>query len=82
MENKETLEEVAERLYPTPNPFVLGIDIGNSMKRQGFIEGAKWQKEIFINLVDEYLKMMLDERTHKDYREMNFNQWLETFKKS
>jgi hypothetical protein len=38
-----TIEEAAERIYPTPNPYILGIDIGNSMKREAFKEGAKWQ---------------------------------------
>jgi hypothetical protein len=42
---QETLEEVAERLYPTPTPYVLGMDIGNSIKRDSFIKGAKWQLE-------------------------------------
>jgi hypothetical protein len=26
---QETLEEAAERFYPTPNPYIIGIDIGN-----------------------------------------------------
>jgi hypothetical protein len=73
MENKETLEQVAERIVIESN---IPYDFSNEL-----IKIAKWQKEIFINLVDEYLKMMLDEKTHKDYKEMNFNQWLETFKK-
>ena len=42
---QETLEEAAERFYPTPNPYVMGIDIGNMMRREGFKEGAKWQQE-------------------------------------
>jgi hypothetical protein len=42
---KSELEEAAERLYPTPTPYVLGMDIGNSMKRDSFIKGAKWQAE-------------------------------------
>jgi hypothetical protein len=54
---KETLEEAAERLYPTPNPYIIGIDIGNSMKRLAFIEGAKWQQEkIKEQLKEMYLK--------------------------
>jgi hypothetical protein len=73
MGKNETLEQVAERIVIESN---VPYDFSNEL-----IKIAKWQKEIFINLVDEYLKMMLDERTHKDYKEMNFNQWLETFKK-
>jgi hypothetical protein len=40
MKNKETLEEVAERLYP-------GID--RQVDRMLFIKGAKWQKEQLCN---------------------------------
>ena len=42
---KETVEEAAERIYPTPNPYIMGIDLGNSMRREAFKEGAKWQEE-------------------------------------
>ena len=42
---KETVEEAAERIYPTPNPYIMGIDLGNSMRREAFKEGAKWQQE-------------------------------------
>ena len=42
---KETVEEVAERFYPTPNPYIMGIDIGNTIKREAFIQGVKWQQE-------------------------------------
>lgn len=46
---QETLEEAAERLYPTPQAYELYKDIGNSMKREAFISGAKWQEEQFKN---------------------------------
>ena len=39
---KETLEEVAERLYPIYNRFRVQDSI---KKREHFIEGAKWQQE-------------------------------------
>jgi|LakMenE01Jun11ns_1017448.scaffolds.fasta_scaffold9117402_2 hypothetical protein len=46
---KETLEEVAERLYPVNNTgsmFMANRDeLNNSLKQEGFIEGAKWQQE-------------------------------------
>jgi hypothetical protein len=49
MENKETLEEAAERLYPVNNTggmFMANRDeINNSLKQEGFIRGAKWQQE-------------------------------------
>ena len=42
---KETIEEAAERIYPTPNPYIMGIDIGNIGRREAFKEGVKWMKE-------------------------------------
>jgi hypothetical protein len=42
---KETIEEAAERLYPTPKVYELYSDIGNSMRREAFIAGVKWQQE-------------------------------------
>jgi hypothetical protein len=46
---KKTLEEVAERLYPVNNTgsmFMANRDeLNNSLKQEGFIEGAKWQQE-------------------------------------
>jgi hypothetical protein len=42
---KETVDEAAERIYPTPNPYIMGIDLGNSMRREAFKEGAKWIQE-------------------------------------
>jgi len=47
MENKETLEEAAEKYAnELPEPYNYGI---NSDKKKGFIEGAKWQKEQQLN---------------------------------
>jgi hypothetical protein len=48
-DEQETLEEAAEKEYPTPTPYIVGLDIGNSMKREAFIEGAKWQSERSYN---------------------------------
>jgi len=42
---KETVEEAAEIIYPTPKPYELYSDMGNSMRREAFKEGAKWQQE-------------------------------------
>lgn len=40
---KETLEEVAERLYPKTKNQV--IDFANGFKKEGFFKGAEWQAE-------------------------------------
>ena len=39
---QETLEEVAERLYPNRESFLSRFQ---SIERKAFIEGAKWQQE-------------------------------------
>ena len=44
IKEKETLEEVAERLYPTDYG-VKSKDILNIIKQDTFINGAKWQME-------------------------------------
>ncbi len=46
MKNKETLEEVAERLYPENWESIMdGQHDSNSYERTAFINGAKWQAE-------------------------------------
>jgi hypothetical protein len=48
---QETLEESAERLYPMyMNEYLWYIPI---QKREGFIEGARWQQEQIFNLIKE-----------------------------
>ena len=46
---QETLEEVAERLYPVKNTgsmFMASRDeLNNSLRQEGFIKGATWQQE-------------------------------------
>jgi hypothetical protein len=75
---KETQEEAAERIYPTPKPYVMGIDIGNSAKREGFITGAKWQAERMYS--EENLKSaFFNGGNMKSIEE--FNYWFEQFKK-
>jgi len=77
---KETLEEVAERLYPANNTgsmFMANKDeLNNSLKQEGFIYGAKWQQErsyseedlrnAFFSFPDEWIC---------------FEDWFEQFKK-
>ena len=50
---KETLEEVAERLYPF-NPYSIGNGIKYdeyAKERRCFIEGAKWQQEQILQFL-------------------------------
>jgi uncharacterized protein YccT (UPF0319 family) len=68
---KETLEEVAERLYPVNNTgsmFMANRDeLNNSLKQEGFIEGAKRQQE-------------QDKNKYSDQDILDINNWyLETF---
>ena len=56
---QETLKEAAERIYPTPNPYVMGIDIGNMGRREGFKEGVKWQQERMYIDMQEYAEFCI-----------------------
>ena len=79
---QETLEEAAERFYPTPNPYVMGIDIGNMMRREGFKEGSKWQKERMYSeeevesLLHKYMQSQIP-----DWHGWSTTKWFEQFKK-
>jgi hypothetical protein len=83
---KETVEEAAERIYPTPNPYIMGIDLGNSMRREAFKEGAKWQQERMYSEKDmekcwnaSYVDAMsFDEIT---YKPLFFRDFMEKLKK-
>jgi hypothetical protein len=80
MKNKETLEEVAERLYP-------GID--RQVDRMLFIKGIKWQQEQDKKLyseeeVNNLLYRFLEHIGEKQKRTiLNVvpNEWFEEFKK-
>ena len=54
---QETIEEAAERLYPVNNTgsmFMANRDeLNNSLKQEGFIEGAKWKQEKYDLLLIE-----------------------------
>ena len=89
---QQTLEEAAERLYPTPNPYIIGIDIGNSMKRLAFIEGAKWQQEHGqevghndqVDVIDliQFLSMNQEFNGYGSVSKETANYFLEQYKKS
>ena len=55
---QETVEEAAERIYPTPNPYIMGIDLGNSMRREAFKEGAKWQMDKQSDFIIGFLEFI------------------------
>ena len=57
---QETLEEVAEKLYPKSENQV--IDFANELKREGFLKCAKWQQE---QDKDKYSKDVVDELLDK-----------------
>jgi hypothetical protein len=85
--NKETIEEVALRLYPDKGyEDELYCDIGE-YNRELFTEGAKWQQEQDSETMYTYDEVraiaykaycigQLDEPT-----EGKFNQWINQFKK-
>jgi hypothetical protein len=83
---QEILEEAAERLYPTPKVYELYSDIGNSIRREAFIAGVKWQQERMYSEEDmkdcwnaSYVDAMsLDEIT---YKPLFFEDYIEKLKK-
>ena len=85
---QETLEEVAERLYPYEVGYgVFDRNCEIDAERQRFIEGVKWQKEQDNNKysdedVIELLKTF-DEKFNSGIVERNkgINNWFEQFKK-
>lgn len=76
---KETVEEVAERFYPTPNPYIMGIDIGNTIKREAFIQGVKWQQEQDREIekekiMDSYVNGLIDPLIMKNYKGLSVDE--------
>ena len=80
---KETLEEAAERLYPTTIDSYTdnGLDLSEG-ERLILKAGAKWQAEKMFDLVEEYNKMLVDNNVHEDHKELSFKEWFEQFKKN
>ena len=79
---QETLEEVAERLYPTDYG-VKSKDIINIIKQDTFINGAKWQQERSYN--EEGMKNAFTQGFNAIYKMLNGvesrNKFMEQFKK-
>jgi hypothetical protein len=79
MENKETLEEAAEKYAKTAE----GIDIPyQNGLYYGFVEGAKWQEERMYSEeeVIDFLQEMNDWPTTFEGR-IDIREWFEQFKK-
>lgn len=78
---QETPEEVAERIYPmVGNEYLWHIPV---QRREGFIEGAKWQAKIMYNeedMKDAYIQGTLGLEYNKNFNE-SFYKWFEQFKK-
>jgi fructose-bisphosphate aldolase class 1 len=64
IKQQETLEEVAERLYPTDYG-VKSKDIFNIIKQDSFINGAKWQQEQYT-IEEQHVGHTIDE-LNKEY---------------
>ena len=80
---KETVETVAETLYPITFVSIFTqrdkVD-KNKERRKIWIEGAKWQQERMFELVEEYNQMLIDHNVHEDHKEKSFKEWFEQFK--
>jgi hypothetical protein len=77
---KETIEEVAEKLYP----FVGGIGNSENDKKNHFIKGAKWMEERMYSEEDMLKCWNACERFERPISEgyaPNFNQFIENLKK-
>ena len=86
MNNKETLEEVAEKYgwrikRNTFSDAIKANELANSAK-QDFIEGAKWQAERMYS-EEEVKEMLFHRETHyiKTAHHLHINEWFEQFKK-
>ena len=81
MENKETLEEVAERLYPNGCD---GTDRSAEIYRRIFITGAEWQAERMYS-EEEVRKAIQETITLMRYKATEFREHedtvIEQFKK-
>ena len=79
---QETLEEVAERLYPTTiHSFTDdGFDL-SEINRLIFIEGAKWQQERMYSEEIDLINWLQQSLTAKKFYSTDAEDLLEQFKK-
>jgi hypothetical protein len=73
---QETLEEAAGKLYPLTGE--VGIDHRNYLRKEGFINGAKYQAERMYS-EKEVLQLLLRLQQTESYD--NLYEWFEQFKK-
>jgi hypothetical protein len=80
MENKETIEDAAERLYPNGCD---GTDRSAEIYRRIFIDGAKWQAERMYSEEDmeEYAEFCI-RCYQKELPCIIAKDWFEQFKKT
>ena len=82
MNDKETLEEAAEKRYPFEDGFqIMDIDISETLQL-AFINGAKWQQERSYS-EEEVLDLLFDFQIHRNDLEncVEAREWFEQFKK-
>ena len=87
--NKTELEEVAKKLYPFNDGFqVMDIDISEELQL-AFINGAKWQQDKYL-YSEEDMKLSFEAGKKRgnsgdpntdNFRQPNFEEWFEQFKK-
>ena len=79
MNDKETLEEAAQKFYP---PTTTDLICSPKLVRDGFIAGAKWQaersekelevaKELYLSVCREKEKMFVKEEMWQAYKQSN-----------
>jgi hypothetical protein len=83
---KETLEEVAKKLYPFNDGFqVMDIDISEELQL-AFINGAKWQQERSYSeeevyeLFQKYISTQIPLARLRKILHREFKEWFEKFK--
>ena len=83
MKNKETLEEVAERLYPISNPDNVTLVNSQTLLRNVLIRGAKWVQENSYS--EEEVLELLQKRTNYVLNPNTFlsdvKEWFKQYKK-
>ena len=79
MKNKETLEEAAERLYPTDcSNWSIKVPLD---ERRSFVEGAKWQQERSYSEEEVDVLVSLLKQTTEYEVLQSFRDKVEQFKK-
>jgi len=86
----ETIEEAAERLYPVNNTGSMSMasrdELNNSLKKEGFVNSAKWKGERSYN-EEDVLNLLWKLYTTPNYMadfdtKADLIEWFEQFKKN